>query len=644
MKRIAKWLGIIGLVAGPLGATTYRVTISQDSGLPGTLSWALAQAGPGDTVLLEVDVDAGNNQYSVAQEGVVILGQGHAVTGNPSNTAFTLMANRIELRNLTIQNFYKGVEVWADSARLVSLKVDASGGVGVWFDGARWCKAESLLVTSNGNVGAYLRNSRGVVIESSEFYGNKTGIHVIYSRACTLKAVTSRDNNTSLGSWAVVLYSSDSNAVENLTAYNNGVINFDGALKLDKSKHNLVRGGRIYRNGIGVYLYDADSNTLSDFSAYENWRGVYLDLSSAGNTLSGLDLRDNSDCGLYIGRFSSNNRVEKLSAYSNGVGVKVDNATENVIYGAIVSYNDFSGVVFTGGCAQNTLERSWVYRNGQSGVLITSDAEGNSVLLSRIYLNGAHGVYISGAKHNTVKGCWVYQNYKDGVAIIDAASVGNRITQNSFWDNGELAIDLGDDGVTPSDAAYNFDQPNAGIDYPEIKESYVVMPGDSVIVRGTSSPAFAGAVVEVYAADPDPTGFGEGKRFIASGTVLSDGTFEVVKGNIDPPLSPSDSFTLLIIDSDGNTSEFSGQYDPQYQGVGEWASGALRVVAKPGELMVYSPGKAAYTLKVFNASGALVQARRVELAPGLNRLLLTLPTGAYIALLGPAKVKLVVLS
>ena len=643
MKRTIKWLGIIGMVVGPLGATTYRVTVSNDIGLPGTLSWALAQVRAGDTVLLEVDVNAGSNQYSVAAERVVILGQEHAVRGDPTNTAFTLMANGIQMKDLTIEDFYKGVEVWADSVLLENLRVSVQGGVGVWFDGARWARARYLKVTSLGNVGAYLRNALEVTIENSEFYGNKIGVHLIYSQACTLRAVSVHDNNTSIGSWGLVLYSSERNYIENLEAYNNGVLNADGSVKLEKAKGNVLSGGRVYKSGVGVYFYDSDSNSVRDYAVWGCWRGVYLDLSSDGNLLTGLDLHDNNDCGLYAGRFSSGNTVEKSSIYYNAVGVKVDNALGNTFSGLTVHDNDLSGVVFTGGCAQNTLQGSWVYRNGQAGVLINSDAEANQILSTMVYYNGTYGVYIDGAKNNLIKGSWFFYNQKDGVALVNSTSVGNRITQNSFWDNGELAIDLGDDGVTPRDGVYNSDLPNRGIDYPDVKEGYVVIPGDSIIVRGFAGPSFAGATVEVYAADPDPSGFGEGRRYIASGTVLPDGTFEVNVGGIDPPLNTSDSLTLLVIDADGNTSEFSGQYDPMYQGVDELAGGRFEAYWTPGFLVVITSKPAHQTLRVYNASGALVQSRQVELLPGLNRLPLDLPTGTYVALLGPAKVKLVVL-
>ncbi len=644
MRQGIKWIAAIVMGAGSLGATVYRVTVSRDVGFPGTLSWALARAGSGDTIVLEVDVDAVDNQYTVSQGQLLILGQGHVVLGDPSNTAFTIMANGVQVIGLSIENFYKGVEVWADSVLLKNLKINAAGGIGVWFDGARWSRAESLSVTSNGNVGVYLRNSYGVVISASEIYGNKTGVHLLYSKACTLRALTVRDNNTTIGSWGLIVYSSDSNLIENLTAYNNGVLNAEGGVKFDQAKYNLLSGGRIYSNGVGVYLYDADSNILRDFSADSNWRGVFVDLSSSGNHLLGLSLTGNSDCGLYLGRFSSGNVVEKIDASANGVGVKVDNVTGNLLTGVMIHNNTFAGVVLTGGCAQNIIEGSWIYSNGQSGILINADAEGNQVLNTTVYLNRAHGIYIDGAKNNLIQECTIYRNYKDGVSITNAASVGNRITRCSFWDNRELAIDLGDDGVTVSDASYNTDIPNRGIDYPELKESQVVIPGDSIIVRGFVGPAFAGATVEVYAADPDPTGYGEGKRYLASGTVFPDGTFEIVTGGINPPLQQTDSLTALIIDADGNTSEFSGQLDPQYQDAEEVAGWPLLEVRPTGKaLLVRAGSRASLTLRVYSPSGALVYSERLTLTPGLNRVPVPLPSGAYVAILGPARVNFVVL-
>ncbi|XOB98340.1 Ig-like domain-containing protein [Deinococcota bacterium DY0809b] len=169
---------------------------------------------------------------------------------------------------------------------------------------------------------------------------------------------------------------------------------------------------------------------------------------------------------------------------------------------------------------------------------------------------------------------------------ISTPSKANTISQNIFYNNGGLSIDLDQthqygtggsvnpngDGVTPNDGQTSSSQQNAGLDYPIFTQAQ--LHGSTLHVEGyvgTSSQHVAGThTVEVYKADDDGNNngevvsgvnqsepHGEGHWYIGSCTTQSDGTFACdLTVPSDIPLSSSSPITGTATASDGSTSEF----------------------------------------------------------------------------------------
>jgi hypothetical protein len=105
------------------------------------------------------------------------------------------------------------------------------------------------------------------------------------------------------------------------------------------------------------------------------------------------------------------------------------------------------------------------------------------------------------------------------------------LSQNSIYANDQLGIFI----ETGSNADLQPPQLNGGL---------------GTIISGT---ACANCLIEVFIADPDPTGFGEGEEYLAEGTASSNGTFNIQLG----PIGFCTPVTATATDGDGNTSEFS---------------------------------------------------------------------------------------
>jgi CSLREA domain-containing protein len=159
--------------------------------------------------------------------------------------------------------------------------------------------------------------------------------------------------------------------------------------------------------------------------------------------------------------------------------------------------------------------------------------------------NHAPGIIVTeGATNNRIGPGNIVAHNPVGVRISDAGTDGNTITRNSIFANGGLGIDLDPTGVTPNDAGDGDSGPNQQLNFP------VLSSATGTSVRGT---ACSGCRVEVFVADPDPSGFGEGRTFLAAGLADASGNFTVSISGV----SAGQTVTATATDGQGNTSEFA---------------------------------------------------------------------------------------
>jgi hypothetical protein len=147
-----------------------------------------------------------------------------------------------------------------------------------------------------------------------------------------------------------------------------------------------------------------------------------------------------------------------------------------------------------------------------------------------------------------------------GVAV-DVTAHGIRISANNIKSNGALGIDLFDEsgaGVTPNDAGDGDDGGNGLQNFPVLQSANVVSGG--TVVAGTFNSLPNSQFSLEFFGNPqcDPSGFGEGARFLGSLTVTTNGSgnasFQTTVGRA----AVGSSITATATDlSTGNTSEFS---------------------------------------------------------------------------------------
>ena len=257
---------------------------------------------------------------------------------------------------------------------------------------------------------------------------------------------------------------------------------------------------------------------------------------------------------------------------NNGSGIRLEGVVGARIGGVYVLAGETTPVNATG----NT-----VAGNGGDGISIAAMGvspsldnlvENNDVGLIRRgdrvipFGNGGAGIVVSDSSGNTIGGApaadranTVAFNVGGGVVVHSEAAPAerNRISANAIYANGGPGIDLGGDGVTPNDPLDADPGPNGLQNFPVIAE--VVPESTSVLVRLRLSAAPRRTYrIELFASSAaDPSGHGEGQRFLAQATVTTDANGDTERTIRVALPQPGTWLTATATDPDGNTSEFS---------------------------------------------------------------------------------------
>ena len=339
-----------------------------------------------------------------------------------------------------------------------------------------------------------------------------------------------------------------SNKVENENVISGNTwsgVRIDGA----NTQSNLIQNNLIGTDSSG----DNDKGNLSD--------GILVRNGATLNTIEDNTISGNDKHGL---QFTADTApATKNYVYNNKIGVN-KGATKALA-------NKFDGVVLDGGASNHVIgvagKGNVISGNGRYGVTITgSTTADNKVQANFIGTksdkstklgNGEHGVYINGASLTRIggtgakEGNTIANNGGDGVFV--PSGTGNPILSNEIHSNTGLGIDLTADGPTANDDGDGDGGGNNTQNFP------VFTKLDAGTMHGLlHSAANKTYRIEIFEADADASGFGEGKTFVTNKTVTTgaDGkatfTFAAAGGT-------EYSATATVDDSGtyGDTSEFS---------------------------------------------------------------------------------------
>jgi hypothetical protein len=309
--------------------------------------------------------------------------------------------------------------------------------------------------------------------------------------------------------------------VRGLSIHGFGAVSGDGGVRVNAFTGALIEGnvlgsraisftdpGAAQRNQAGVASVGGSSGIVrNNLIGFGRVTGVNLISGSTGWSISGNEIRDSG------------------MDTADGDGITMDASPANTASGNLITGSSSQSFAVTvAGATGNTFTNNTVTGNG---VGIASSLVQSSGVVIR-----------SGAASTTLDRNVIRANYGAGVQV-NNGSTGTRITRNSFALNGtitarngsgatgQIAIDLNsatDDiqfGTAPFTTLNDLNDADAGgnglRNFPVITSATLM--GGNLVVSGYARP---GSLIELFIANPDPSGFGEGETYLL--TLTEGGT------------------------------------------------------------------------------------------------------------------------
>jgi titin len=358
----------------------------------------------------------------------------------------------------------------------------------------------------------------------------------------------------------------------------------------DEAERNVISGNG--RHGVFILNQGTESNVVA---------GNYV-----GTDVTGMAGLGNGQSGIMV-ESAANNTIGGTTAAArnvvsangiHGIVMFRPGATGNMVIGNYVGTNAagmaplgniLGGIALDGGAHHNRvgtdgdgindLAESNLASGNQDGVILFGTGTDNNLVAgNRIGTdwtgaaalpNVLHGVlFLPGPQANQIGGSAALANTiafngDDGVLLLGGTTLKNQIRANSIYANGDMGIDHGNDDFTLNDALDADTGPNGLQNFPVIIST---TPGASTTIFGRfhSRPNTTYTLDFYASATADPTGFGEGQRYLGAATFTTEANGDVHYFTVTVSGSSvaGEAISATATDPDGNTSEFSGNRPP----------------------------------------------------------------------------------
>lgn len=343
---------------------------------------------------------------------------------------------------------------------------------------------------------------------------------------------------------------------------------------------NAAGTAAVANGGYGLVLRGSSNDVVGNVIS-GNARGLVIDTEVTANVVQGNVIGLNA-----TGTAKIKNGDDGIGCY--GFGNQIGGAAPGE--GNVLSGNQGYGISLYGAASHDNVIEGNKIGTGADGVTLLG--------------NDSFGIRIVGAFDNTIGGIVpgagnvIAGNGWSGVKI--NWGTGNAMLGNSFFDNDELGIDLDPRGIDANDAGDADGGPNAGQNFPGITEAAVVGATTEVsgVIDSTPNAAFR---IELFSSPTcDPSGFGEGRTFLAAVDAWTDGAGHAPWTVVVPQAIADPYVTATATSAGRNTSEFS-----PCAAVGAPGPGTLQFSAHP-QLGWEHDGTVTVTVtRTFGASGAV---------------------------------------
>ena len=498
-----------------------------------------------------------NNHIGVDITGLVALGNatGVLIDSAPGNTVGGVAAGNVIsgnnskgvwiAGNMASGNTVSGNKIGTDAAGTAVL---GNGNRGVMISGAPDNTVGGTLALDGNLISGNV--SFGILITGTNATGNLVQRNLIGTDATGTIAFGNR--------YGIVINGAPGNTIGGETVNGNVISGNDrhGVLIAGvAASGNFVQGNLIGTNGTGTNaLGNLERGIAISGSPNITVGGTTASVRNviSGNTSFGVAISGGNATGILVASNFIGTDLSGTTAVPNKSGISISGSDNNTIGDAAAG----AGNVISG--------------NNQHGVIISAGSSDNVLIANRIGTdtsgtfdvgNGFNGVHLR-EDDNRVggtspgEGNLIAFNNNSGVRV--TAGTGNRIHQNSIFQNTSMGIDLAGHGLTPNDVNDTDSGANNVQNFPDVTGA--VLTGNSLEVNydATSLPSNSAYPweVEFFLADADNE---EGQSFLGSAgiPVAGQGSHSATLLVTGLGVSVGGRIVATATDSSGNTSEFS---------------------------------------------------------------------------------------
>ncbi len=372
-----------------------------------------------------------------------------------------------------------------------------------------------------------------------------------------------------------------------------------------------VESGVALGNGIGDLVEGNYCGTdvtgkiaLGNYSGVQFFGASYATVggtvSGAGNVISGNNGTGiDSLTGKTVGELMEGNLIgvdvtgrNPLPNVGSGISVPGDSTVGGTVASAanVISANDQDGIAEYSGEADGLVVLGNYIGTDSAGDDLGNKSNGVDLVASNITIGGT----AQGA------GNVITNNVNQGIVVV-SNNDHNSFLSNSIYDNGSLGISLlgappGPGGPTPNhldEQGFTLPQNNDFQNYPVLTQAAYTATTTEVIGTLNASASTTYLVQFFASATADPSGYGQGQKYLGSTTVTTgadyNASFDTV---LNTPTPAGWVISATATDPLGNTSEFSQDIVAVPS-----ADVAVQVTASPTP-SVYVGGTLTYTVTV----------------------------------------------